>query len=93
MRESLGRLDLEVDRRLVRAPIAGTIAEAAALRPGAFVSAGQTLGVVMPAGRLVLVTRLPPAALGRVAAGQPSSRLILQDRETKRSRSPRGPGG
>jgi membrane fusion protein (multidrug efflux system) len=72
VRGSLGRLELEVDRRLVRAPIAGIVAEAAELRPGAFVSAGQTLGVVVPDGRLVLVARLPPAALGRVAAGQPA---------------------
>lgn len=72
VRESLSRLEIEVDRRLVRAPIAGTVAEAAELRPGAFVSAGQTLGVVVPDGRLVLVARLPPAALGRVAAGQPA---------------------
>jgi membrane fusion protein (multidrug efflux system) len=71
-REALGRLGLEVDRRLVRAPIDGTVAEAAELRPGAFVTAGQTLGVVVPDGRLVLVARLPPTALGRVAAGQPA---------------------
>lgn len=72
VRESLGRLELEVDRRLVRAPIAGIVAEAAELRPGAFVSAGQSLGVVVPDGQLVLVAQLPPAALGRVAAGQPA---------------------
>ncbi|HEY2290650.1 MAG TPA: HlyD family efflux transporter periplasmic adaptor subunit [Thermoanaerobaculia bacterium] len=71
-RESLGRLELEVDRRLVRAPIAGVVAEAAELRPGAFVAIGQTLGVIVPDGGLVLVARLPPAALGRVAAGQPA---------------------
>src|SRR5262249_54254781 len=71
-RESLGRLAIEVDRRLVRAPVAGTLAEAAELRPGAFVATGQTLGVVVPDGQLVLVARLPPAALGRVAAGQPA---------------------
>ncbi|HEX3125895.1 MAG TPA: HlyD family efflux transporter periplasmic adaptor subunit [Thermoanaerobaculia bacterium] len=72
VRESLGRLDIEVDRRLVRAPIDGIVAEAAELRPGAFVAAGQTLGVVVPDGRLVLIARLPPTALGRVAAGQPA---------------------
>ena len=72
VRESLGRLEIEVDRRLVRAPIAGIVAEAAELRPGAFVATGQTLGVIVPDGRLVLVARLPPAALGRVAAGQPA---------------------
>lgn len=72
LRESLGRFAIEVDRRLVRAPIGGTVAEAADLRPGTFVSAGQTLGVVVPEGGLVLVARLPPAALGRVAAGQPA---------------------
>ncbi len=75
-RESLGRLAIEVDRRLVRAPIAGIVAEAADLRPGAFVATGQTLGVVVPDGQLVLVARLPPAALGRVAAGQ-TARLRL----------------
>ena len=71
-RESLGRLELELDRRQVRAPIAGVVAEAADLRAGAFVATGQTLGVVVPDGRLLLVARLPPAALGRVAAGQPA---------------------
>lgn len=71
-REALGRLTLEVDRRSLRAPVPGTVAEAAELRPGAYVAAGQTLGVVVPDGPLVAVARLPPAALGRVLQGQPA---------------------
>ncbi len=36
------------------------------------VEAGDNLGVLVPAGELILVAQLAPAALGRVAAGQPA---------------------
>lgn len=69
-REGLARFTFEVDRRALRAPIDGIVAEKAERPPGAFVTAGERLAVLVPDGELIVVAQLAPAALGRVEAGQ-----------------------
>jgi membrane fusion protein (multidrug efflux system) len=72
------RLQAEVERHTVRAPVAGRIGDfPAALRPGSYANAGDKLAVVVPAGDLVILADFPPAAvLGRVRPGQ-AARLRL----------------
>ncbi len=65
------RLQEDVERRRIRAPIAGRLGECAVLRPGAHISEGQQLGLILPGGRLQVVAEFTPsAALGRVHPGQ-----------------------
>ncbi|MGH9662493.1 MAG: HlyD family secretion protein [Bryobacteraceae bacterium] len=71
IRATIGRLDYEIERRRIRAPMDGRLGEAAILRVGAVVQEGEKLGAIVPAGRLLLVAQFPPpAALGRVQNGQ-----------------------
>jgi membrane fusion protein (multidrug efflux system) len=65
------RLRAEVERHVVRAPVAGRIGEIQPLRPGAYAAAGERLATVVPAGELVIVAEFAPAAaLGRLHPGQ-----------------------
>jgi adhesin transport system membrane fusion protein len=74
---AIERLQAEVERHVIRAPVAGRIGDAQALRAGSYASAGQQLVTVVPAGGLVILADFAPAAvLGRVHAGQ-SARLRL----------------
>lgn len=67
------RLAYNIERRVLRAPISGRIGEAVDLRPGAFVSAGEKLGVIIPPGELkVIAYFLPSSSLGRIQPGQPA---------------------
>lgn len=67
------RLSHEMERRRVRAPISGTVGEAAQIRPGAVVAEGDRLGSIVPSGRLIAVAQFPAErALGRVRPGQPA---------------------
>jgi membrane fusion protein (multidrug efflux system) len=67
------RLRLDVERHLVRAPVAGRIGEVQPLRPGAYAAAGAHLVTVVPDGHLVIVADFAPAAaLGRLRPGQPA---------------------
>ncbi len=71
------RLEAALERRTIRAPIAGRIAEAPSLAPGAFVDEGALVATVVPDGELRVVgTFAPSEALGRVRVGQ-SARLRL----------------
>jgi multidrug resistance efflux pump len=75
---TIQRLEEEVDRRWIRAPIEGKLGEVAPLRIGAVVHEGDKLGVVVPAGKLRVVANFdPPAALGRIRPGQ-RARLRLE---------------
>jgi membrane fusion protein (multidrug efflux system) len=77
-RTSMDRLDFEIDRRVIRAPVAGVVGESAVLRPGAFLTAGQKLAAVLPEGGTIMVAQFPPAsALGRIQPGQ-TARIRLQ---------------
>jgi membrane fusion protein (multidrug efflux system) len=65
------RLEEDLERRRIRAPISGKLGECAILRPGAHISEGQQLGVILPGGRLQVVAEFDPsAALGKVHPGQ-----------------------
>jgi multidrug resistance efflux pump len=67
------RLAYSIERRVLRAPISGRIGEAVDLRPGAFVSAGDKLGVIIPPGELKAIAYfLPSSSLGRIQPGQPA---------------------
>ena len=69
-RAELERLAHEIDRRTVRAPIAGVLGEVAALRPGAVLAEGAVVATVIPDGTLQVVAEYGPAAIGRIAPGQ-----------------------
>ncbi len=65
------RLEYEVDRRKIRAPVAGRLAECAVLRPGSHIGDGQQLGLIVPSGRLQITAEFQPsAALGKLRPGQ-----------------------
>jgi len=71
------RLENEIERRRIRAPMDGRLGEVAELRIGAFVAEGQRLGAIIPAGRLRVVAEFEPSsALGRIRPGQ-QARLRL----------------
>jgi membrane fusion protein (multidrug efflux system) len=68
------RLNYEIERRRIRAPVDGVIGEAVNLRVGAVVADGDRLGSIVPAGRLLVVAHYPAqAAFGRIHAGQPAT--------------------
>ena len=73
VRANVSRLSHEVERRVIRAPVSGTVGEAAQIRPGAVVAAGERLGSIVPQGDLIAVAQFPAdRALGRVRPGQPA---------------------
>jgi membrane fusion protein (multidrug efflux system) len=70
-RAAIQRLENEIDRRVVRAPVAGRLGEASALRVGAVLKEGDRVAAIVPDGRLLVVAQFPAqAALGRIAPGQ-----------------------
>ncbi|MFP3940974.1 MAG: HlyD family secretion protein [Thermoanaerobaculia bacterium] len=72
-RSSVERLERELDRFLVRAPVSGVVAEQGDLRAGETVTAGERLATVVPDGGLRVVARFAPAdVLGRARPGQPA---------------------
>jgi membrane fusion protein (multidrug efflux system) len=75
---TMQRLEEEVDRRWIRAPIDGKLGEVAPLRIGEVVHEGEKLAAVIPAGKLRVVANFdPPAALGRIRPAQ-HARLRLE---------------
>ena len=74
---TVARLQASIGQHVLRAPVAGRIAEMAPVTPGGYVAAGQRLASVLPAGELMLVADFHPAtALGRLREGQ-SARMRL----------------
>jgi membrane fusion protein (multidrug efflux system) len=70
---TLERLEYEIDKRRIRAPIAGRLGEVAVLQIGAVVREGDTLGAILPSSALKIVAHFPPpAALGRLQPDQPA---------------------
>jgi membrane fusion protein (multidrug efflux system) len=70
---NIRRLEYEVERRKIRAPVTGRLGECAVLRPGSHIGEGQQLGVILPSGRLQITAEFQPsAALGKLKAGQPA---------------------
>jgi membrane fusion protein (multidrug efflux system) len=77
-RATVERLEHEIDRRRIRAPITGHLGDVGDLRVGAVVHEGEKLGAVVPPGDLTVGAYFfPPAALGRIQPGQPA-RLRLE---------------
>lgn len=74
---TIRRLEHEVERRSIRAPVSGRLGELANLRVGSVVEEGARLGAVVPAGELKVVADFLPVALGKVRPGQ-RARLRLQ---------------
>jgi membrane fusion protein (multidrug efflux system) len=71
------RLEYELERRRVLAPVSGTLAEVEPIKPGMFVQAGQKVATILPSGGLKVVAQfLPQAAAGRVRSGQPARLLV-----------------
>lgn len=65
------KMEYERERRLLRAPISGRLAECAPLRPGSHLAEGDKIGVILPAGKLQVIAQFQPkAALGKVRPGQ-----------------------
>jgi multidrug resistance efflux pump len=72
------RLAHEIERRRIRAPMAGRLGEVAGLHIGTVVGEGDQLAAVVPRGDLQVVADfLPPSALGRIQPGPPA-RLRLE---------------
>ena len=68
---AIQRLEYEIDRRRVRAPISGRLGECAPVHPGSQIIEGQQLGVILPAGRMRVIAEFEPAAaLGKIHPGQ-----------------------
>jgi len=68
---TVARLKIDIEKHVVRAPIAGRIGDAIPLYAGAYVAEGQRLATVVPAGDLIIVADFSPSlTLGRVQAGQ-----------------------
>ncbi|MFL5343425.1 MAG: HlyD family secretion protein [Hyalangium sp.] len=67
----MARLRYEIERRTLRAPSAGTLADLSPLQVGAVVRAGDRLATIIPPGDLRIVAEFTPAAaLGRIQVGQ-----------------------
>jgi membrane fusion protein (multidrug efflux system) len=76
-RAAARRWELEVERKTVRAPVAGRLARVEPVRAGEVLAAGARVADVVPAdGRLRIVAELPVRATGRVRPGQ-TARLRL----------------
>lgn len=74
MSATLSRLGNEVERRKIRAPITGRVGETKLLRLGSVVAPGDELAAIVPQGQLRVVAQFPPpAAFGRIHAGQAAS--------------------
>jgi multidrug resistance efflux pump len=76
-KSTLKKIEHEIDKRRIEAPISGRIGEVAEQRTGTFVVAGSKLGAIIPDGGLRVVAYFPPqSALGRIQPGQ-EARLRL----------------
>lgn len=70
-RATIEELKFNVNRRQIRAPVTGTLAEVSSITPGTNVSANQRLATIDPAGTYKVVGYFPQdQALGRVRPGQ-----------------------
>ena len=71
LQATVARLNGEIARYALRAPVSGMVAELATLRTGAYVAQGQRLVTIVPHGGFVVIADFAPAAvLGRIQPGQ-----------------------
>lgn len=70
-RSATARLELEIDRHVLRAPVSGRLADVVSLHAGSYVPEGQRLAVIVPQGRVQVIAEFAPSpVLGRVRPGQ-----------------------
>lgn len=69
---AIGRLEREVEHRLLRAPLAGRVEQTWALRVGSVVETADILGAIVPPGKPRAVAFFPVAGVGRIRPGQPA---------------------
>jgi len=70
-RATIARLTAEIDKHIIRAPVAGRLGEIAPLRTGGYVAEGQKLATVVPSGDVQILADFDPiSALGRLSPGQ-----------------------
>ena len=68
---TIKKLEHEIAKRQIEAPVSGRIGEVGEQHPGTFVAAGTKLGAIIPDGGLKVVAYFPPqSALGRIQPGQ-----------------------
>ena len=71
LQATVARLNGEIARYALRAPVSGMVAEVATLRTGAYVAQGQRLVTIVPNGEFAVIADFAPAAvLGRIQRGQ-----------------------
>jgi membrane fusion protein (multidrug efflux system) len=74
---TIARLEQDIEKHLIRAPVSGTIGEAPRLEAGAFVEEGGLIASIVPVGNMKVVAEFAPArVLGRMVPGQ-SARMRL----------------
>jgi multidrug resistance efflux pump len=64
------RVSNEIERRHIRAPIAGVLADVSIVKSGSVVAQGDRLATLICDGRLDVVASFSPNALGRLRPGQ-----------------------
>jgi multidrug resistance efflux pump len=70
---AIQRLQHEIEKRRIRAPISGRLGEIARLAVGAYVKEGARLAAVVPEGKLRGVAEFSAtSAMGRIRPGQPT---------------------
>lgn len=71
VRATIGRLEHELGRHLIKAPVTGRLGGVTSLRVGAVVAVGERLGAIIPTGEIRAVALFTPAeASGRLHPGQ-----------------------
>lgn len=71
--KAIERLQHDVERRTVHAPIAGRLATVTELEPGSFVAVGDVVCAILPVREMRAVAYFPPAqAVARIRPGQPA---------------------
>jgi membrane fusion protein (multidrug efflux system) len=68
---ALASLDHRIEQHTLRAPIAGALGGVVPLQPGAVLTRGEVVALVVPDSRLRIVARFAPASVGRIRPGQP----------------------
>lgn len=67
---AIRRLEHDITQRVIRAPVAGRVGEAAEFRVGSVVRPADRLGAIVPTGEPRGVALFPAAAVGRIRPGQ-----------------------
>lgn len=66
-----GRMSLELDQRIIRAPVSGILGDVLPLRPGSTIAPGQKIATIIPKHKLIIVASYKASSgLGRIRPGQ-----------------------